>query len=149
LIDEIEQAPAQLRQAVSGLSSAQLDTRYRDWTIRQIAYHLADSHVNSYVRFKLTLTEDNPTIKPYKEGLWSALDDARHGDIEIALQLFDAIHARWLPSLRQMTPEQFARTFFHPESGESLSLDVALGYYAWHGRHHIGQILWLRNQHQF
>jgi hypothetical protein len=144
LIVAIERAPAMLRQAVAGLTGAQLDTRYKNWTVRQIVHHVADSHVNAYVRFKLALTEDVPTIKPYDEGCWVDLDDARRGDVASPLALLDGLHACWVRVLRSMTTEQFARTYFHPERGDKVALSAALGSYAWHGRHHTAQILWLR-----
>jgi hypothetical protein len=147
LIAVIEAAPAALRQAVGGLSESQLDTRYRNWTVRQVVHHLADSHANSYVRFKLALTEDRPTIKPYDEGRWAALADSLAGDVAAPLALLEALHARWAQLLRCMTAEQFARTFFHPETGTVISLDEALCSYAWHGRHHTAQIAWLRGRH--
>jgi hypothetical protein len=142
----IEQAPTGLRQAVAGLSEDQLSVRYRNWTIRQIVHHLADSHVNSYIRFKWTLTEEQPTIKAYDEGRWSELTDARTGDIQAPLALLEGLHARWVQLLRVMTEQQFARSFFHPEIGKSISLNAALSYYAWHCRHHTAQITWLREQ---
>ncbi len=147
LIAVLSAAPGKLREAVAGLTEGQLDTRYRNWTVRQIVHHLADSHVNSYVRFKLALTEDRPTIKPYDEGRWAALEDARTGDVRAPLALLEALHARWVQLMRSMTAEQFARTFFHPESGQTVSLSAALASYAWHCRHHTGQITWLRQQH--
>jgi uncharacterized damage-inducible protein DinB len=147
LIAEIQGAPAVLRQAVSGLSETQLDTRYKNWTIRQIVHHLADSHVNSYIRFRWTLTEERPTIKAYDEGRWAALEDSRTGDIRAPLALLEGLHARWVQLLRSMTEEQFARSFIHPETGDVVTLEAALCYYAWHGRHHTGQIQWLREQH--
>src|SRR5579884_2030774 len=146
-ITVLEQAPAALRAAVAGLSEEQLDTRYRNWSIRQIVHHMADSHVNSYVRFKLALTEDRPTIKPYDEGRWAALADSRTGDVAAPLLLLEGLHARWVQLLRSLTEEQFARTFFHPESGETVSLADALASYAWHCRHHTAQITWLRQRH--
>ena len=146
LIAVIDNAPAALGNSVAGLSDDQLDTRYRNWTIRQIAHHLADSHVNSYIRFKWTLTEDNPTIKAYNEGDWAALEDSKTGDIRAPLALFAALHAKWVQLLRSMTDDQFARSFLHPETGQTVSLNAALDYYAWHCRHHTAQILWLREQ---
>jgi uncharacterized damage-inducible protein DinB len=146
LIAVIEGAPAALRRAVSGLSDGQLDTRYRNWTVRQIVHHLADSHVNSYVRFKWTLTEERPTIKAYDEGRWAALAEAQTGDVRASLALLEGLHARWLQTLRAMTAEQFTRSFFHPETGQTVSLNAALSYYAWHCRHHTAQIQWLRRQ---
>jgi uncharacterized damage-inducible protein DinB len=149
LIADIEQAPAKLRQAVAGLSEEQLDTRYRNWTIRQIVHHIADSHVNSYIRFKWTLTEEQPTIKAYDEGRWAALEDSRTGDIQGSLGLLEGLHARWVQLLRSMTPAQFARSFTHPETGKSITLNAALCYYAWHCKHHTAQIMWLRGQHRW
>ncbi|MFO0842575.1 MAG: bacillithiol transferase BstA [Gemmataceae bacterium] len=146
-IAEVEAAPAALRAAVTGLTDGQLDTRYKNWTVRQIVHHLADSHVNAYVRFKLALTEDTPAIKPYDEGRWVALDDERRGDIAVPLALLDALHAAWGRLLRSMTDGQFARSYFHPETNGTVPLAVALGSYAWHGRHHTAQVDWLRQRH--
>src|SRR5437867_4720846 len=106
LIAVIECAPANLRKAVAGLSEDQLDVRYRNWTIRQIVHHLADSHVNSYTRFKLALTEDRPTIKPYDEGRWAALEDARAGEVRAPLALLEGLHAKWVQVLRSLTGQQ-------------------------------------------
>jgi uncharacterized damage-inducible protein DinB len=146
LIADVERAPGLLREAVAGLSDDCLDTRYRNWTIRQIVHHLADSHVNSYVRFKWALTEETPTIKAYDEGLWATLDDSRAGDVGPSLVLLEGLHRRWVHLLRAMTPEQFSRRFFHPETKQHVALSAALCYYAWHGRHHTGQIAWLRRE---
>lgn len=140
-------APASLRAQVTAFSGQQLDTPYRNWTVRQIVHHLADSHVNAYVRFKWTLTEDRPTIKPYDEGRWSALEDARTGDVAAPLALLEGVHARWVQLIGTLTEEQFTRAYFHPESGATVSLNAALCYYAWHGRHHTAQIAWVREQH--
>jgi uncharacterized damage-inducible protein DinB len=145
-IGVIENAPFAVRKAVAGLSQDQLDTRYRNWTIRQIVHHLADSHINSYVRFKWALTEALPTIKAYDEGDWAALEDSRGGDIRFPLNLLEALHARWVQLLRSMTDEQFARSFIHPQTGQTVSLSAALCYYAWHCRHHTAQVTWLRQQ---
>lgn len=142
----IEAAPAALGNAVAGLSEQQLDTLYRNWTIRQIVHHLADSHVNSYIRFKWALTEELPTIKPYDESRWAALEDSRRGDVRVPLVLLQGLHARWVQLLRLMTEGQFARSFLHPETGQTVSLSAALCYYAWHCRHHTASILWLRQQ---
>ena len=128
------------------LDDAQLNTKYRNWTIRQIVHHLADSHLHSYTRFKLTLTEDQPTIKPYDESRWSELPDAVSGPIGPSLTLYAALHDRWTQLLRAMTSDQFARSFYHPESGKTVSLNDALQYYAWHARHHTALIGWLREQ---
>jgi uncharacterized damage-inducible protein DinB len=146
-VQTIADAPARLREAVAGLSGEQLDTRYRNWTVRQIVHHLADSHANAYVRFKWALTEDHPLIKAYDETRWAALDDSRTGDVAVPLALLDALHARWVLLLGAMTDEQFRRTYLHPETGKTVSLNAALCSYAWHGRHHTAQITWLRQKH--
>ncbi|HVX67169.1 MAG TPA: bacillithiol transferase BstA [Bryobacteraceae bacterium] len=140
-IDEIADAPKRLREIVAGATEAQLDTPYRPggWTVRQVVHHVADSHMNSYIRFRLALTEYEPTIKPYDEKLWAELPDARTGPLEPSLVLLDALHARWVHLLRSLTPVDWVRTFRHPERGVS-TLERTLGLYAWHGRHHIAQI---------
>jgi len=143
-IDEIQRAPARLREVVSGLSGEHLDTRYRNWTIRQIVHHLADSHLNSYVRFKLALTEQRPTIKPYDESRWSLLADAQRADVEPSLRLLEGLHARWAHLLRSLEPGAFERAFFHPETQEIVPLGRALAYYVWHARHHTAQIEWVK-----
>lgn len=149
LIAEIDHAPGRLQQVVAGLSDHQLDTKYRNWTIRQIVHHLADSHVNSYVRCKWTLTEDTPTIKAYFEDRWVALADCRDGATEPSLALFETIHVRWVQLLRTLSHADFARSFIHPETGQTIRLDTLLSYYPWHARHHTGQIAWLREQHDW
>ena len=146
LIEQIAAAPTLLRAAVDGLGEDRLATKYRNWTIRQIVHHLADSHLNSYVRFKWTLTEDKPLIKAYDEGQWSDLLESRSGAISASLLMFEGLHARWVQLLDSLTVEQFARCFVHPDSGQTLSLNEILTYYAWHGRHHTGQITWLRER---
>lgn len=146
-IDQIEGTPAKLRAAVEGLSPEQLDTPYRPggWTVRQVVHHLPDSHLNSYTRFKLALTEDEPTIKPYYEDRWAELDDARNAPIEISLALLGSLHQRWVLLLRSLAPQDFARTFRHPELGV-VSLDKNVSLYAWHGRHHVAHITSLRER---
>lgn len=143
-VTEIERAPVRLREAVSGLSDQQLDTKYRNWTIRQIAHHLADSHLNSYVRFKLALTEERPTIKPYDEGRWSLLADAQRARVEASLELLHSLHVRWAYLLRSLTSDDYQRSFYHPDSKEVVPLWRALAYYVWHARHHTAQIEWVR-----
>jgi uncharacterized damage-inducible protein DinB len=140
-------APAELRKLVTGLDDRQLDTRYRNWSIRQIVHHIADSHVNSYIRFKWALTEERPTIKAYDEGRWAALADSRTGDVGAPLLLLDGLHACWAQLLRSLTDEQFSRTFIHPEGNRTISLNAALSYYAWHCRHHTAQVAWVCEQH--
>ncbi len=143
----IAQAPTNLHKVVDGLSDQQLDVRYRNWTIRQIVHHLADSHVHAYTRFKWTLAEDTPTIKPYDEGRWVDLPDARTGDIRAALALFEGLHAQWVKLLNAMPEAQFARAFYHPETKKNVTLNASLGTYAWHCKHHTAQIAWLRERH--
>lgn len=147
LLAQIEEAPKKLRAAVSGLSREQLDTPYRDggWTVQQVVHHLADSHMNAYTRFKLALTEDQPTIKPYNETRWAELDDSKTTPIETSLALMDALHERWLNVLRGMTSADFSRKMNHPEHGP-INLDRTLGLYAWHGRHHVAHITNLRQR---
>jgi hypothetical protein len=146
-MDDIEQTPARMRAAVAGLSEAQLDTPYRPggWTVRQVVHHVPDSHLNSYVRFRLALTEKEPTIKPYDESRWAELTDARTAPIEISLALLESLHARWTLLLRSLKPEDFAREFRHPELG-TVNLDKNLALYAWHGRHHVAHINSLRER---
>ncbi len=147
LIQEIADAPEQLRTAVDGLDDAQLDTPYRDggWTLRQVVHHVPDSHVNSYTRFRLALTEDQPTIRAYHEERWAELADARTLPPEVSLSLLDALHARWVVLLRSMTDADFARKLVHPEHGV-IPLDKMLAMYAWHGRHHVAHVTTLRGQ---
>lgn len=148
-IAQIERLPADARAAVAGLSAEQLDTKYRNWTLRQIIHHLADSHVNAYVRYRLALTEDSPTIKPYDESRWAELPDAKSGDVELSLRLLEAIHARWAQLLRAMSDADFAKTYVHPEYKKTYKLGDVLGMYAHHGRHHVGQIQWRRKTDEF
>ena len=146
-VDQIEQLPFELRETVAGLSDPQLDTPYRDggWTVRQVVHHLFDSHVNSYTRLKLALTEENPTIRPYDEASWAELDDAKLAPIELSLGLLDGLHTRWVTLLRKLTPEQRKRTFNHPESG-IWRLEQNTGMYAWHGKHHTAHINGLKKR---
>ncbi len=145
-IETIEAAPQSLRRSVEGLTDNQIDTPYCNWTIRQIIHHVADSHMNSYIRFKWALTEDAPLIKSYDETAWSELPDARTADIALSLHLLEGLHQRWSVLLRTMTDLDFERTFTHPETGELVHLSLALPYYAWHGRHHTAQIEWVRTR---
>jgi uncharacterized damage-inducible protein DinB len=146
-LNEIEQAPTKLRAAVKGLSDSQLDTPYRPegWTVRQVVHHVPDSHLNSYVRFKLALTEDEPTIKPYAEDRWAELSDTKATPIDVSLTLLESLHDRWVRLLRSLTPEQWKRTFRHPELGP-MTLEKTLALYAWHSRHHVAHITELRKR---
>ncbi len=146
-ITEIASAPAALRAALAGLSDAQLDTPYRPggWTARQVAHHVPDSHVNAYVRFKLAVTENAPTIKPYDEAAWAKLADTRTVPVETSLALLEALHARWVALLRSFDDAAWARTFRHPELGV-VPLEKNLALYAWHGRHHVAHVTSLRER---
>ena len=146
-LDEIEQTPARLRAAVAGLSDQQLDAPYRDggWTVRQVVHHVPDSHMNSYMRFKLALTEDNPTIKPYMENLWAELPEAKSAPIEVSLGLLENLHGRWMLLLRSLKPEDWKKTFRHPELG-AMDLEKNLALYAWHGKHHVAHVTSLRER---
>src|SRR5215475_546567 len=147
LVDQIADAPTNLRNAIAGLSDEQLETPYRPdgWTVRQVVHHVPDSHLNSYIRFKLALTESEPTIRPYDESAWATIEDARTAPPEISLALLEALHRRWVMVLRAMTRDDFKRTFRHPDIG-LLSLEDALCIYAWHGRHHVAHITALRER---
>jgi len=143
---DIEQAPANLRAAIRGLSNAQLDTPYREggWTVRQVVHHVPDSHMNAYVRFKLALTEDDPTIKPYMEDRWAELLDSRE-PLENSLTMLDSLHRRWITVLRNMSETDWKRTFRHPDLG-SMPLEKSLALYAWHGKHHAAHVTTLREK---
>jgi hypothetical protein len=146
-IGEIENAPAALRAALAGLRPEQLATPYRPcgWTVRQVAHHLPDSHLNAYVRFRLALTEDEPTIKPYAEDRWAELHEAKTAPVEVSLELLEALHRRWVLLLRALSPAEWGRKLRHPERGV-VGLDWMLAQYAWHGRHHVGHVTSLRRR---
>ena len=145
-IAEIEQAPHHLRQAVAGLTEAQLDTPYREggWTVRQVVHHVPDSHMNSYIRFKLALTEANPLVKPYAEDLWAELPDSKL-PVEGSLRMLELLHERWVVLLKSMDEAAWKRTFQHPAMGD-VPLPMALALYAWHGRHHAAHVTSLREK---
>ena len=146
-IEDIASTPGRMRAAVKGLNDAQLNTPYREggWTVRQVVHHLPDSHMNSYVRFRLALTEDEPTIKTYNEARWAELEDAKSAPIEVSLSLLDSLHDRWVRLLRSLMPGDFARSARHPEWG-NVTIDWMLFQYAWHGKHHTAHITELRKQ---
>jgi hypothetical protein len=147
LIDDIAQAPSALRAAVKGLSEKQIETPYRDggWTVRQVVHHVPESHMNAYIRFKLALTEDEPTIKPYMEGRWAMLPDVQSTPLEASLSLLELLHDRWVRTLSTIQPEGWKRTFRHPELG-TVALEKNLALYSWHGRHHVAHITELRKR---
>ncbi len=146
-LSELEETPERLWASVLGLTDAQLDTPYRPggWTVRQVVHHLADSHMNAYVRFRLGLTEDEPAIKPYNEAAWAELSDAASAPIDTSLTLLETLHQRWVLLLRSLRPEEFARKIAHPELGR-VTLEKYLALYAWHGKHHIAHITNLRQR---
>jgi uncharacterized damage-inducible protein DinB len=148
LIAEIAETPGALRSAVAGLSRDQLETRYRPggWTVKQVVHHVPDSHMNAYCRFKLALTEDEPTIKPYDQEKWAELADSQRVPIDVSLDMLDSLHQRWVALLRSMAAADFNRGLRHPEHGRVLTLAQMLGLYAWHGRHHVGHITSLRKR---
>jgi hypothetical protein len=141
-IEIIERLPLRLREATVALDDSQLDTPYRPagWTVRQVVHHIADSHVNSYCRFKLAISEDNPVIKPYLEAKWAEFEDGKSAPVFLSLNLIDAVHGRWVIFLKSLGKEQFQRTLFHPEYQRSLTVFQLLGLYSWHCNHHMAHI---------
>ena len=148
-LDAIAAQPTRLRYAVHGLTHAQLEMRYRNWTVRQIVHHLADSTANAYCRFKLTLTEDRPTVKPYNESDWSRLPDALLADHTLSLSMFEALIGRLTFMARAASPNDLLRTYWHPGYEKEYALWQVIALYDWHGSHHIGQIEWLRNHYRW
>ncbi|HYC40054.1 MAG TPA: putative metal-dependent hydrolase [Chitinophagaceae bacterium] len=141
--------PLQLEHAVLNLDEAQLHTAYREggWTVHQLVHHVADSHINAYCRFKLALTEENPTVKPYEEKLWADLNDVQKLPVNISLTLLHALHARWHEALKYISDNDWNnRTIYHPEQKKTIRLWTLLGMYAWHGRHHVAHISFLRER---
>lgn len=147
-ISVIADFPALLTSTVLHLNNLQLDTPYRPggWTVRQVVHHCADSHMNSLMRLKLTLTEETPTIKPYMEDRWAELIDSKTLPVISALQMLEGIHLRWTTILQQMQPSEFARTFFHPQQNKTIRLDENTALYAWHCNHHLAHITTLKKQ---
>jgi len=145
---EIQLCPSMLEQAILNLDEHQLNVPYRDggWTGKQVIHHVADSHMNAYVRFKLALTEDNPTIKPYDEAAWATLSDTQNLAVNISLTLLHALHTRWVELMKNMSEADWQRTIFHPEHQRKISLWDMAGTYAWHGRHHAAHITKLRER---
>jgi len=149
-IAELAALPVAMRAALHGLTEAQLDTPYRPdgWTVRQVAHHLADSQLNAYIRLKLALTEERPTIKPYDEERWAQLEDSRSTPIDVSLALLEAVHDRFVRLWHSLTDADFARSYVHPATGEH-TVDHLLGLYAWHGLHHVAHVTALRERAQF
>jgi len=145
LIQQIADAPALVRKAVSGLSDEQLDTPYREggWSVRQVVHHLVDSHTNAYIRYRLALTEENPTIKPYDQAVWAELFDAKTAPIGPSLSILDGLHERWTMLLESLGEKDFSRKLMHPENGP-IDIEWMLQMYSWHGRHHTAHITELR-----
>ncbi|MFA6946561.1 MAG: bacillithiol transferase BstA [Pedobacter sp.] len=142
LMERIAALPGKIRAAVADLSDEQLDTPYREggWTLRQVVHHLPDSHLNAYMRFKLAITEDNPTIKPYAEDRWAECTEAKYGPLNDSLDLLDSLHRRWVSFLRTLGPEDFFRTYYHPAQEKKYELGTVLSLYVWHGEHHLAHI---------
>lgn len=147
-ISDIEQLPAQLRNAVQGLNEVQFNTPYRDggWTVRQVVHHVADSHMNAYIRFKLALTEDKPAIKPYLEKLWAELEDSTKLPVDLSLDILTPLHERMVYVLRTVKGDQFDHIVYHPESKREMSVKFLIALYAWHGKHHTAHITELRKR---
>ncbi|HZE97232.1 MAG TPA: putative metal-dependent hydrolase [Planctomycetota bacterium] len=146
-LQELAAGVTLLRQAVKGLTPVQLDTSYRPggWTVRQVVHHLPDSHMNGYIRIRMALTEDKPTIKTYEEARWAELEDARRGGVDVSFKLLDAIHIRLGALFRTLTPDDWKRAYIHPENGR-MTVDHALANYAWHTKHHTAHITSLRER---
>lgn len=141
-ISQIESLPDRFRNEVSGLSESQLNTPYRPggWTIRQLIHHIPDSHINSYVRFHWTLTEDKPMIKAYNEAAWAELSYLKDLDIQTSLDLLAIVHKRWVALMRSLTESDLDKAFIHPEKNEAYQLREVIGMYAWHGEHHLAHV---------
>jgi uncharacterized damage-inducible protein DinB len=141
LIERLKTAPSSLRRAIQDLSDAQLETPYREgsWTVRQVAHHIPDSHLNAYTRVKLALTEDRPIIKPYDEEAWAQLEDTKRVPLEVSVALLEAVHTRWIAIFQSLSESQWKLEYLHPVNG-AMSLEATLASYVWHGEHHIAQI---------
>lgn len=144
----LEEFPASLRKAVQGLNDEQLDTPYREggWTLRQVVHHVADSHLNAYIRCKLAVTEENPTVKVYEEQRWAELPEAKHAPVELSLPLVESLHKRWVVFLKNLSAEQLQMTFHHPVSKANVTLQRTIALYAWHCSHHLAHITGARKR---
>ena len=145
-LNEIRQLPAMLENAIQNLDAAQLHSPYREggWTIHQLVHHIADSHMNAYIRFKLGMTELNPAVKSYEEKLWADLADVRLLPVNVSITLLHALHARWYAAIKDLTESQWNRTVIYPSTQKETTLWYLLGMYAWHGNHHVAHILSFR-----
>ena len=145
-LHDIDSLPLQLENAILNLDESQLNTPYREggWTVKQLVHHVADSHMNAYIRFKLGLTENNPVINAYQEAVWAEMADTKNVPVNISLTLLFALHKRWVEILKNISRGEFDRTVFHPEHKKELSLWFLLGLYAWHGKHHVAHVTELR-----
>ena len=150
-IQDIEQLPQQLSELLTDWTSEQLATPYREggWSVKKLIHHIADSHLNSYARFKWALTEDQPTIKAYDEQAWAELPDCEITDVQISLQLLQALHHRWVHLLRSLSQADLEKSFVHPETGKSIVLDENIAHYAWHSRHHLAHIIALKTRNNW
>ena len=147
-ISELQILPSLLIEEVKNLNNEQLDTSYREggWTLRQVVHHIADSHSNAFIRFKLSLTEDNPTIKPYSQSSWAETADSKNAPVQLSLYILEGLHGRFVLLLNSMSFEDFDKTFFHPEQKNNIPLKRMLSLYAWHGKHHLNQIISLKKR---
>jgi uncharacterized damage-inducible protein DinB len=150
-LNDIRFLPSLLENAVLNLDEAQLQTVYREggWTLSQLVHHIADSHINAYCRFKLGITEENPTIRTYNEKAWAELNDVRQLPINVSLTLLFALHARWFETLQQLSESDWDKTVYHPEQKKTMTLWFLLGMYAWHGKHHVAHITSLRERNKW
>jgi len=150
-LNDLKFLPQELELAIQNLDEAQLQTPYREggWTVQQLVHHIADSHINAYVRFKLGLTENNPSIKPYEEKEWANLNDVNTVPINVSITMLHALHRRWVATLKALSDEQWQRTVFHPEQKKEMTLWFLLGMYAWHGKHHVKHITALRERNSW
>ncbi|WP_288095716.1 YfiT family bacillithiol transferase [Hydrotalea sp.] len=145
---DIQLLPEELERAVQTFDAVQLNTAYRDggWTVKQLIHHVADSHMNAYIRFKLGLTELKPVIKPYEEKAWALLADNETVPVNVSLTLLHVLHRRWYAAIKDLSQQDFERTVIHPEQGREMSLWLLLGLYAWHGKHHTAHIISLKER---
>ncbi|HEV9037484.1 MAG TPA: putative metal-dependent hydrolase [Puia sp.] len=150
-LNDIKFLPQLLENAIGNLDESQLQTPYRDggWTVQQVVHHVADSHMNAYCRFKLGLTEDNVTIRPYEEKAWAVLDDVEAVPINVSITLLHALHTRWHAAIADLEPDQWEKVLIHPEYKKEMTLWYLLGMYAWHGRHHVAHITSLRERNKW